>query len=63
MVKSKTFLLALLLQPAANLSGAAAALSTYLVAGSVLQVRPDMVAVQRGKERWEIGRDSSSVRK
>ena len=32
----------------------------YQVTGPVLEVQPDMVAVQKGKERWEIGRDSST---
>jgi hypothetical protein len=30
------------------------------VTGPVLEVKPDMVAVQKGKERWEIARDSST---
>jgi hypothetical protein len=38
----------------------AATLNTYQVTGPVLEVKPDMVAVQKGKERWEIGRDSST---
>jgi hypothetical protein len=35
-------------------------LNTYQVTGPVLEVKPDMVVVQKGKERWEIGRDSST---
>jgi hypothetical protein len=38
----------------------AATLNTYQVTGPVLEVKPDMVVVQKGKERWEIGRDSST---
>jgi len=35
-------------------------LEYYQVTGPVLKVRPDMVAVQKGQERSEIGRDSST---
>ena len=38
----------------------AATLNTYQVTGPVLEVKPDMVVVQKGKERWEIGRDPST---
>jgi hypothetical protein len=54
--------LALLL--AAILMGAAApslaATKTYQVTGPVLEVSGDMIAVQKGKDRWEIARDSST---
>ena len=54
--------LALLL--AAVLMGAAAlslaATKTYQVTGPVLEVSGDMIAVQKGKDRWEIARDSST---
>ena len=54
--------LALLL--AAALMGAAAlsvaATKTYQVTGPVLEVSGDMIAVQKGKDRWEIARDSST---
>ena len=33
---------------------------TYQVTGPVLEVNDSMVAVQKGKERWEIARDSST---
>ena len=39
---------------------AAAGPRTYQVTGQVLEVRDDMIAVQKGKERWEIGRDAST---
>jgi cytochrome c1 len=34
----------------------AAALKTYQVTGPVLEVSDDMIAVQKGKDRWEIAR-------
>ena len=34
--------------------------NTYQVTGPVLEVKDDMVAVQKGKERWEIARDSGT---
>jgi len=33
---------------------------TYQVTGPVLEVSNDMITVQKGKDRWEIARDSSS---
>jgi len=33
---------------------------SYQVTGPVLEVKDDMIAVQKGKDRWEIGRDSST---
>ena len=33
---------------------------TYQVTGPVLEVRSDMIAVQKGKDRWEIARDAST---
>lgn len=37
-----------------------AATKTYQVTGPVLEVKPDMVAVQKGSERWEVARDGST---
>lgn len=34
----------------------AAAVKTYQVTGPVLEVTNDMIAVQKGKDRWEIAR-------
>jgi len=36
------------------------ALKTYQVTGPVLEVTNDMIVVQKGKERWEVARDSST---
>jgi len=33
---------------------------TYQVTGPVLEVTNDTIVVQKGKERWEIARDSST---
>jgi hypothetical protein len=38
----------------------AAGPSSYQVTGPVLEVSDSMIAVQKGKDRWEIGRDSST---
>jgi len=39
---------------------AAAATKTYQVTGPVLEVNDTMIAVQKGKDRWEIARDAST---
>ena len=33
---------------------------TYQVTGPVLEVSNDMIVVQKGKERWELARDSNT---
>jgi hypothetical protein len=38
----------------------AAGSKTYQVTGPVLEMNDSMVAVQKGKDRWEIARDSST---
>jgi len=38
----------------------AAGEKTYQVTGPVLEVTESMIAVQKGKDRWEIKRDSST---
>lgn len=40
--------------------GIAANVNTYQVTGPVLDVTNDMIAVQKGKGRWELGRDGST---
>jgi hypothetical protein len=37
-----------------------AATKTYQVTGPVLEVTNDMIVVQKGKERWEVARDSGT---
>jgi hypothetical protein len=39
---------------------ASAAVNTYQVTGPVLEVGPDKIVVQKGKDRWEIARDGST---
>ncbi len=41
-------------------SAGLAAVKTYQVTGPVLEVSDTMIAVQKGKDRWEIARDSST---
>ena len=38
----------------------AGSVNTYQVTGPVLEVNADMVAVQKGKDRWELARDAST---
>lgn len=38
----------------------AAGPKTYQVTGPVLEVSDDIITVQKGKDRWEIGRDAST---
>ena len=58
----KKVLLAAALGVSALLSGSALAATakTYQVTGPVLEVNADMIAVQKGKDRWEIARDGST---
>ena len=41
-------------------SAAFAGAKTYQVTGPVLEVNDSMIAVQKGKDRWEINRDSNT---
>ena len=38
----------------------AATAKTYQVTGPVLEVSDTMIVIQKGKDRWEIARDSST---
>ena len=38
----------------------AAGAKTYQVTGPVLEVTDSMIAVQKGKDRWEINRDANT---
>jgi hypothetical protein len=38
----------------------AGAPSSYQVTGPVLEVKDDMIVVQKGKEKWEIARDKDT---
>jgi hypothetical protein len=54
--------LALVLSAASLFAASARAdmAKTYQVTGPVLAVSPTMIAVQKGKDRWEIMRDGST---
>src|SRR5205809_1093329 len=39
----------------------AAGAKTYQVTGPVLEVTDSMIAVQKGKDRWEINRDANTM--
>src|SRR5262249_832146 len=58
----KTRFLALV--PLAVALGASASLAasakTYQVTGPVVSVSPDMIVVMKGKDKWELGRDSAT---
>jgi hypothetical protein len=57
----KILALALLLSLVSFSAGYAfAPTKTYQVTGPVLEARPDAVVVQKGTEKWEIARDSST---
>jgi hypothetical protein len=60
-MKTKT-LLSLLVAASLALSGAAFAAGgkTYQVTGPVLEVTESMIAVQKGKDRWEVNRDANT---
>lgn len=38
----------------------ASSVKTYQVTGPVLEVTDDMIAVQKGKDRWEIARNADT---
>jgi len=61
MRKAVIFVIVLLIGLAAGAAlEALAAVRTYQVTGPVLEVRPDAVVVQKGTEKWEIAKDSST---
>jgi len=41
-------------------SAAFAGAKTYQVTGPVLEVNDSMIAVQKGKDRWEVNRDANT---
>ncbi len=58
----KTKILGLIVAATLTLASVASAApsKTYQVTGPILEMNDSMVAVQKGKERWEIARDSST---
>ncbi len=40
-------------------ASAFAGAKSYQVTGPVLELRPDVIVVQKGKEKWEVSRDAT----
>jgi len=59
-VKKVLALVVVLVLAAFSAGYAFAATRTYQVTGPVLELRADAVVVQKGTEKWEIARDSST---
>jgi len=60
MRNARAVLSAVLLASVLAGSTALAAVKTYQVTGPVLEVNDTMIAVQKGKDRWEIARDANT---
>jgi len=60
MTRFKPLVLAIGLAVLSSASALAASVNTYQVTGPVLEVKEDMIAVQKGKDRWELARDAST---
>src|SRR5881398_2236635 len=57
----KTIVFSLVAAASLALSGVAlAGAKDYQVTGPILEVNDSMIAVQKGKDRWEIARDSNT---
>jgi hypothetical protein len=59
-MKLKTLFSAVAALSLALSSMALAGTKTYQVTGPVLEVNSTMIAVQKGKDRWELARDSAT---
>jgi hypothetical protein len=55
----KTLLVVLAVMLAASLAFAGGP-KTYQVTGPVLELKDDLIVVQKGKDRWEIGRGADT---
>jgi hypothetical protein len=61
MFGSKVLLAGSLTLALCSASGAwAASANSYQVTGPVLEVTDSVIAVQKGKDRWELGKDAST---
>ena len=60
MMKSKTLFSIVAVGTLALSQLASAGTKTYQVTGPVLETNDSMIAVQKGKDRWEIARDSNT---
>ena len=59
-MKASRTIHALVLIAALSIPSIAFASKTYQVTGPVLEVTDKMIAVQKGKDRWEIDRDADT---
>jgi len=59
-MKSKTLFSIVAVGTLALSQLASAGTKTYQVTGPVLETNDSMIAVQKGKDRWEIARDSNT---
>ena len=59
-MKASRTIHALVLIAALSIPSIAFAAKTYQVTGPVLEVTDKMIAVQKGKDRWEIDRDADT---
>jgi hypothetical protein len=55
-MKTKRLIASVLLSLCLSSAALAAGPKTYQVTGPVLEVRDDVIVVQKGKEKWEIAR-------
>jgi hypothetical protein len=60
MTSFKVVVLAIGLAVLSSVPAWAGSVNTYQVTGPVLEVNSDMIAVQKGKDRWELTRDAST---
>jgi hypothetical protein len=60
MIMKTAFSLLAVVSLALSSAAFAAGAKTYQVTGPVLEVTDTMVAVQKGKDRWEINRDANT---
>ncbi len=59
-MKTKAFSLATVIALSLSSFSLAGPNKTYQVTGPILEMNDQMVAVQKGKERWEIAKDAST---
>jgi len=60
MASCKVLVLAIGLALVSSVPAWAGSVNNYQVTGPVLEVNNDMIAVQKGKDRWELARDAST---
>jgi len=60
MASCKMLVLAIGLALLSSVPAWAGSVNNYQVTGPVLEVNNDMIAVQKGKDRWELARDAST---